>query len=268
MNFIFSTLNSLFDLLFWPFRGLSPWWVVIFLSVVTAVLMLLVFRYFSNQQAIRRAKDRLGAHLLEVRLFQDQPGVVARAYLRLLGATGGYLLHSLRPLAVVLLPLILILAQMELRLGREFVPGMPVLVKGMLADGASLDTADLRVPDGVSITAPALRIPESHEIDWRIEALRPGEFKLEIGASGATEGKEFVVPVGLERVSPLRTSSILDQLLYPGEPSLSGAVKSIEILYPQRSMTLLGYKIHWLIPFFVLSLVFGYAFKGVMGVEF
>lgn len=268
MNSIFSTLNFLFDLLFWPFRTTSAWWPVTFLSLVTAILMLLVFRYFSNQGAIRRAKDQLGAHLLEVRLFQDQPGVVARAYARLLAGTGRYLLHSLKPLAVMLLPLVLILAQMELRLGREMGPGRPVLVEAVFEPGTTLENVELKVPQGVSITAPPLRIPEEHQVNWRIEAGQAGQFSLDIALPGTVEGKQFAVPAALERISALRSSRMLDLLLYPGEPLLSGPVKSIEITYPQRTMKILGYELHWLIPFFVMSLLFGYALKGVMGVEF
>ncbi len=269
MNLIFSTLNALFDLLFWAFHDGSPWWPVLFFSLVTAVLMLLVFRYFSNQVAIRRAKDQLGAHLLEVRLFQDQLGVVARAYARLLGATGMYLLYSLKPLAVMLLPLILLLAQMELRLGRDARPATPVLVKASFAQDVSVETAELKVPEGIAITAPAVRIPEDQEVDWRIEARQPGEYNLEITVGASRESKLFTVPAGFRRVSPLRTSSVLDLLLYPGEPSLPvGPVKSIEIGYARRDVLLFGYGMHWLIPFFALSLVLGYALKGVMGVEF
>ena len=43
------------------------------------LLMVIVFRYTSDQKAIGRAKDRLKAHLLAVRLFQDQLPVVMRA---------------------------------------------------------------------------------------------------------------------------------------------------------------------------------------------
>jgi len=269
MNFFFSTLNSFFDLLFWPLRGLAPAWAVVAFSLPTAILMLLVFRYFSNQTAIRRAKDRLGAHLLEVRLFQDQVGIVMRAYGRLLAATGAYLLHSLRPLAVMLLPLLLMVAQMELRLGRISVAGAPVLLKATFAAETALDSAELKTPSGVAITAPPFRIPEFHEMDWRIAATRSGEFSLEVVVAGASHSKQFSTLGSLARISPLRTSSFVELLLYPGEPRLpAGALQSLELTYPIQEVSVLGWKMHWLIPFLVFSLAFSFLFKGVMGVEF
>jgi len=268
MSTFFSILNAMFDVLFRPFQSAAAIWPVLFFSLVTAVLMLLVFRRFSNQTAIRTVKDRLGAHLLEVRLFQDQIRVVLRAYARLLAATGKYLLYSLQPLAVMLVPLVLLMAQMELRLGREVSAGAPVLVKAVFAPGTPLDTVELKTPEGVSITAPALRIDLLHEVDWRIVGVGGREFTLEIAAAGATQTKSFSTISGAVRRSPLRTASFLDLLLYPGEPQLTGALQSIEITYPVSETGTFGWKMHWLIPFFVFSLVFGYALKGVMGVEF
>ena len=54
------------------------------LSLITGLLMVLIFRYTSDQNAIRQAKDRLKAHLLAVRLFQDQLPVVLSSYRKII----------------------------------------------------------------------------------------------------------------------------------------------------------------------------------------
>ncbi len=61
-----------------------PLLLVLAISIVIGLLMVIVFRYTSDQKAIGRAKDKLKAHLLAVRLFQDQLPVVMRAYGRIL----------------------------------------------------------------------------------------------------------------------------------------------------------------------------------------
>ena len=57
--------------------------------------------------------------------------------------------------------------------------------------------------------------------------------------------------------------------MYPAEPPIKSQipVESIEIRYPTKSMDLFGWKIHWIIVYFVLSIVFGFAFKGVFKVQ-
>ena len=49
---------------------------------------------------MRRIKNRIQAHLLEVRLFPDQLRVVSRAYGRILRFTAIYLTYNLKPVAI------------------------------------------------------------------------------------------------------------------------------------------------------------------------
>jgi hypothetical protein len=196
--------------------------------------------------------------------------VVLRAYFRILRATGSYLACAFKPLLVTLAPLLLLLAQVELRLGREAArPGAPLLVKVKLPPGADVNTLELRLPDGVLATAPPLRIPEENEVDWRIQSERAGSFELELSRGGRAFTKQFVAGGWLPRVSPWRTASAAELLLYPGDARLdSAAALWVEITYPVREIRVLGWGMHWIIPFFVLTLLFGYAMKGLFGVEF
>src|SRR2546422_8579963 len=84
MTGFLALVNHLFDILVWPFRSLHPFYSLTVFSLLTTVFTLIVFRYASDQPAMRRVKDRLQAHVLEVRLFPDQLPVVLWAYSRLL----------------------------------------------------------------------------------------------------------------------------------------------------------------------------------------
>ncbi|HET7295448.1 MAG TPA: hypothetical protein VFM88_23740 [Vicinamibacteria bacterium] len=67
------------------------------------------------------------------------------------------------------------------------------------------------------------------------------------------------------RLSPQRVDSgFLSQLLYPAEPPLpdAGPIRAIHVGYRDREVSVLGFGMHWMIPFFVLSLVFAFALKG------
>ena len=44
-------------------------------------------------------------------------------------------------------------------------------------------------------------------------------------------------------------------------------VRSVEVLYPSRTLTAFGVRVHWLVAYLVLSVAFGFAFKGVFKVE-
>ncbi len=275
--FLFA-LSRLFDALFYPFRSVSPWIPLFLLSVLAGILMLLVFRYTSNQAAIRRVKDRMQAHLLEVRLFSDQLSVVLRAYGRIVRWTLAYLGHALVPLAVMTVPLALILIQMDFRLGHQPLrPRDSFLLKVLAAGDASLESLSLSLPDGLAATAPALRIAHApdnrQEVDWRLEAQRPGEFLVYVSVAGKMLEKHVtVVETGnTVRLSPARVRpDWFELLLESNEPPLpsDSPVHHILVVYPHRSIALGRWRMHWLLPFFVFSMVAAFALKGVLRTEF
>src|SRR5436305_8625018 len=95
----------------------APLMLVFLLSIVIGFLMVVVFRYTSDQKAIRAAKDHLKAHLLAVRLFQDQLQVVLISYWRILRSTGSYLRLAFMPLLYVSFPLVFLMVQVDRYLG-------------------------------------------------------------------------------------------------------------------------------------------------------
>ena len=64
-------------------------------------------------------------------------------------------------------------------------------------------------------------------------------------------------------------AGILGVWMAPVEAPLPAGspVKAISITYPDREMKLYGVNLHWLLVFFVVSVAFGFAIKGVVGVE-
>lgn len=274
MDIVNGFLNGLFNVLFWPFRSMSPWLGMVFISLLTSFLMLFIFRHTSNQAGIRREKNRIKAHLLELRLFKDNMGVQIKAQGRILLANLRYIGHNSKPMLVMIIPVMLILIQLEQRYGSSpLVPGDAALVKVKLAKGyiPTEVAAELESTPGVVIETPPLRIDDEGEIDWRIRAGAPGPGRLTLSLGGEKFAKTVVV--GGRPTTPLsvlRTGrGLIEKILYPGEPSLpsKGAVKAIEVRYPSALMSFFGIRLHWLIVYFILSIAFGFAFKGVFKVE-
>ncbi len=265
-------LNSAFDFVFAPFADRSPLLSLAVFAAASGLLLLLNFRFISNQRAIRRVKNLVQAHLLEVRLFQDQLGVVWRAYGKLLRATLAYLGWSLVPLAVAALPITLLLAQMELRFGaRPLMPGESTLLVVHFDDPAAVDRVSLRLPEGVVGTAPLVRIPAERRVVARLETRLSGRSEIMVDDGAEQASKEIVTGVGLERISPERLrGGWFDRLFEPGEGALppSGPITSIALHYPGRSLSLGPVPLNWLVVYFVLTLSAAFALKPVLGAEF
>ena len=271
MSGFLSVVNRGFAFLFQPLQSAPPLVGLLVVSWLTGVLMVLLFRFTSNQKELRRVKNRMQAHLLAVRLFQEQVGVVLRAQWRLLGWTLAYLRHSMRPLAVVFLPLVILLLQLDAHLGWVPArPGDPLVLTARVAAAASLDQVSLRLPAGLELSAPPVRIPEDKEIAWRIQAAQAGEFTLEVEAAGQRVSKKVIVATDLARVSARRgRAGLFEEFLHPAEPPLpeGSILETIQVHYRRRTINLGLFQTHWLVPFFVLSLLSGYAMKGLLRTE-
>jgi hypothetical protein len=266
--------GAIFDVLFAPFRPLGPWPAMIFISLATGLLMLAVFKKTSNQEGIRRAKDRIKAHLLEIRLYKDDFGQTFRSQGQLLAANGRYFLHAVKPMLVMFGPVFLILVQLNLWFGAAPLgPGKSAIVKVKLAPGQSAlaAAAALSAPAGIAVETPPLRIEEDREIDWRVRADSPGRYLLNVSLDGREITKSLVAGgPALSKVPARRGRGLVNGLLYPGEKSLRAdvpEVAAVEVGYASRRLPFLGMRVHWLAAFFVLSLIFGFALKGVFKVE-
>ncbi|HOM94361.1 MAG TPA: hypothetical protein P5517_00355 [Candidatus Saccharicenans sp.] len=257
-----------------PFTGLNPWAGMIFISLLTAILMLFIYKKTSNQSGIKEAKNLIKGYLLEIRLFQNDFGIFLGGLKRLLSANLRYLAYNLKPLLVMILPIFLLLAQMNLWFGYNVPqPGETLLLKVEFNQAVEVDRLNLEVeaPAGVIVDSPPLRIIDENEVNWRLKIVELRGGQLVIKNGGQKYAKDISLPQSkLARVSAIRVNqNIWEQLLNPGEKPLprDAEIKKIEVVYPSARLNLFGLKIHWLIAYFVLSIIFGFGLKGWFKVE-
>lgn len=265
-----SGITSIFDVLLAP-ATVSPWLGMALISIITAVVALVVFRYTSNQKGIKKAKDAILANLLEVLLFRDDLKLVLRAQIRLAVQNLRYFGFALVPLLVMVIPMSILLVQVDLRYGRRaLVVGEQAIVAVQTRPGTKLDSISLTAPTGIAVETKSLRIPQTGEVDWRIRAKAAGKYRLYILVDGQDCTKEIVVGnrMGVIATQRLATSAI-GQILHPGEAPLSsdGAIQAITISYPKASLVCCNYEMHWLWAWLVLSMLVGILIKGPMKVQ-
>src|SRR5437667_5135231 len=272
---VFNTiLTFLFGLVYGVLKWFGPFWSLVGISALAGILMVWIFGKVSNQAAIEKTRARLSAELIALRLFKDDLRVFFGIQFQVLVWTLKYLRYSLVPMLILMVPTIIILIQLNLHYGaRPLRVGEQTLVKvklrnpTALARGASIS---LQAPENLKMETQGVRVEELKEVCWRIRGVSAGRFELIVDDGKMSVTKQVVVGGRLEGVSSVRTGEHwLTSLLYPGEtpiPSQS-AIESIEIRYPQLDVSVFGRQVNWLIAFLVLSLGFGYAFKGLLGVE-
>jgi hypothetical protein len=273
-----AILTGLFDVLLAALAG-APAVALIVVSIVVGVIMTIVFRYTSNQRALRRVADRTKAMLLGMRLFKDDLRTALRYQGGLLTATGLRLWHSLPPVAVLIVPVILVLVQLSVRYEHRplEVGERAVVALRATADGwARWREAMIEPADGVTIETPGVRDDDRRMVSWRVRADDEGERQLSFRAGDETIEKA-IVSAGDEEDVRLRTietrrvgTSFWDHLVHPGEASIPGAVgiESIVVHYPSRRTPIVGVDVPWWGTFLIVSMVTALCVRPIVKVQF
>jgi hypothetical protein len=256
-----------------PIELLPGWLSATVIAVFTGAGLLLVFKYTSNQRAIKQVRRGIRADLLAVKLFKDDLRVGLRAQGRVIGGAVRLLVLALVPVLVMAVPGVLLLAQIgawyqaaPLPVGDETV--VTVVLGG--SPGEPLPAVEL-IPNGaVEDLSGPVRGFGPREVCWAVQARQPGYHRLEVRASGRTVEKEVVIGTGVMRVSPTRPERRLsaDLIEYPREEPLGAdsPVRSITVQYPVRSSWTTGAD-NWVIYWFVVSFGAGFCLRGVLGVN-
>jgi hypothetical protein len=252
---------------------LSPlpvWSGLTILSILTGIVMLIAFRYTSNQDAIGRAKDDIKANLLALKLYKDELSVTFRAQWRLLRAIVRLQRYVLVPVLIMLGPMLLGLAQMGIRYQwRPLRPGEGALVKMKLSERV-VNAADVRLEPCAGLTVEVGPVPGGGEVAWRVRAAKAGRHTLRFHVGDHPIEKELVVGEQFQRVSALRVGADwVGQLLHPAERRLASGdpVESLEILYPGADSVIYGAN-WWVLHFFVVSMLTALLLKPVFRVRF
>ncbi len=280
-----SVLRGVVSAVLTPLRGLPELAGLAVIALVAAIGMLMVYKLASNQDGIAAVKSKIHACLFEIRLFNDDIRAMLRAQWELLGHNMRYMRFALVPMAIMIVPFFLLIAQLQFRYGyHAMAPGQPVIVQATLgedwegkvptqdADGIAKPVARLVAPAGVEVQTPALWIPSERQLAWRVAGDKPGDYRLSVKLGDQTFDKSFRVQQGnthLALISPLRVGqSFVDQLVYPAEAPLpAGPVESISVAYPSADVWFFGWNTHWLVVFFILSIAFAFALRNRMGVS-
>ncbi|MEW6443417.1 MAG: hypothetical protein AB1640_20965 [bacterium] len=258
-----------------PLSGQPQIWSVALMALLTSVLALSVYRRFSSRNEMEASRDRVQSSLLEVRLFREDPVLMARAVGSLARANLTHVRLHLKPLLILFLPVAAVLACCEGRFGyRPFLPGEPILFKTFWKSAALSGeaTPDIVVPPELTVETPPLRLAGRGEVDWRLSALRTGEHTFSLKSSqGFYEGTISVSSRARQVAARTRTLLFRESIVHPPSEGIAEAaaeLDAVEIAYPRRSWTVLGREWDWIWIFLALTFLSGYLMKGWFGVQF
>jgi hypothetical protein len=207
-------------------------------SVTIATVALLGVRSWSDQNSIARAKEQSQAHLLEVRVYRDDPRQVLRSQRALIVDNLRLIRLLLRPLVLLAIPLSLAMWQLDARYGRA-----PLRVGEAVVVSAESHRTAIAAPDSVLVETPPVYSLAASQTSWRIRPLRAVSGTVKIDRLGT----RIVAGSGIA---------------YLPQPLVGR--NGIEIPYPRATI----FGLHWIVWFLILSSIAGFALRRPLRVAF
>ncbi len=136
------------------------------LSALCGIVTAIVFRRFTSS-GTRETVNRILAHIMEFRLFLDEPRLIFKAQRDLLRENLRLFRHIAIPCLIAAPFFALVIWQADRVYGRAPLrAGQPVVVTGHSG-------VQLRAPADLVIETPAVQIKRTHEVSWRVRPTRP-----------------------------------------------------------------------------------------------
>jgi hypothetical protein len=265
-----SLINLVLRLYFGAFAWAAPVVGLTIFSAVAGMVLLWVFRKTSNQNRIRTAKRLVQAHLLELRVFRDEPSVMWRAQKSLFLVNLRYAGLMLVPALWMGLPFAILLIHLDAFYGRApMVVGADSILTIQMRSplNAAAPAPRLVTPAGVKAESPAVRVLAEQQVSWRIRSQAAVSDDLQITVNGDSITKRIEAGGGPRFVPGRSVSSALDAVWYPDESRVpSQSVEWVDIRYPEARVQIFGFHMHWLLWFTLISMISALMLKKAFGV--
>ncbi|MEM7515456.1 MAG: hypothetical protein AAF368_00840 [Planctomycetota bacterium] len=297
MNALNGFVTKLFDVVLSPFEALGFEWALILVSGVFGILALIAFKYISYQKGIKAAKDKIKGHLIAVRLYQNDLGIVAKSVFKVLARNLQYLGLNFGPFVPLAIPFVFVLAQLVTRYAFDPIPvesvvvnesaegrtsawpvqrraGLGTVVRIEMAKGSEERASELAVelPEGLRATSAFVRNGRDGVAFQEFVATNPGEYDIAFTLpDGTRETKRVVAGTRARKMQPERVKGTFTAVLWPAEDKLpsDSPFEHIAFEYPESALGWLpGVGLGGvLLVFLVASMLFGVLVLKPLGIQ-
>lgn len=153
----FSFLDPAMDFLFGWILNLTPFWGILILSLIISILIVLIYKFTTNQTLMKSLKDEIKSLQKQMKELKHDPTKMMEVNKKAMEANMKYMGQSFKPMIFTFLPIIIIFGWMNATLAFDpLIAGQEFTMTVDFEKGAS-GNITLFAPDGIEITGDATK---------------------------------------------------------------------------------------------------------------
>ncbi len=246
-----NALNFILDPVLNPLLKLNPFWAIIIISFIIALVMTLVYKWATDQSLMHRLKTELKELQKEMKTLRQDPKAMMKVQKQAMETNMKYMTQSFKPTIITFIPIIIIFSWLAANLAYyPIMPGEDFSTTLELKEGFGQEITII-TPEEIEILSDATQKVNSNIVSWKLNG-PAGKYLLEYKIADKVYDKSVLITTENE-YEPA------DKLLK------DDLVKSIKIdnkpIKPLGDIKLFGWKPGWLGTYILASLVFSLALR-------
>ncbi len=239
-----------------PILNLPPAAAILLISLVISLIIVLAYKYFTNQEAMKELKMQQKEYQKRMKELRSNPDEMMKVQKEAMGKNMEYMKHSLRATLITLLPIILIIGWMNTHFAFEPIyPGETYSMTAEFAKGVNGE-AELIPDEGTELQTEAI-VPINSETTWHLKSTE-GTHILTVKAGEQQQTKKVLITENLNYEQQVASFPHSD-------------IEKIKINYNKlrplgSDFSLFGWQPGWLGVYIILSIVFSLGLRKVFKV--
>ncbi len=249
-------LNPVFDFLFGWLLPLPPFWSILILSIIMSLIVIIITKYTTDQDLMKRLKDEQKELQKEIKMLKDNPEKMMQVQKKQMESSMKYMTQSFKPMIFTFIPIIIIFGWISANLAYEpILPGQEFSVRVQFEKGIT-GTINATAPEGITLTSDASKQVSDGVAIFTFKG-DAGDYlspAITFDVNGKSYTQEVKITAKRAYVNPLK--SVRDK-----------TVKSIETVQDKTKVIRIGsFSLSWIWSYIIFSVIFSSVLRKWMKV--
>lgn len=245
--------SQILDPVFMPIFRLPILFAVIIVSFVLSLIMVLAYKFFTNQSLMKSMKDDLKKYQAQMKEHRNDTSKMMKVQKQAMDVNMKYMMHSFKPTLFTFIPIIIIFGWLNAHLAfAPIIPGEEFTTSVIFNEGVTGE-ATINPPEGIDVIGNKTQQITGNSVSWKLKG-NEGEYLLDYKINENEYTKDVLITQEQKYAPPV-------------QPVNNGLVSAIHVDQSKLIvLNLFGWKIGWFGSYFIFTLVFSMLLRKLLNI--